>query len=402
MALYFHFNETTGDLVYSDKATYDVEGYKSLGEQTNMNPSSSSSWVFNSQRSAIVTVSKDKSVVGKIAGLTDMRTMFATCTNLTSLDLSGFDTSAVTSMNNMFNGCSSLTSLDLSGFDTSAVTDMGSMFGGCTNLTSLDLSGFDTSAVTSLNGMFIGCTNLTSLDLSGFDTSAVMDMRSMFATCSSLTSLDLSGFDTSAVMNMSNMFNGCSRLRLITISDKMTNVLSQLPADQYYPAAGGSPVAKASLTAGTWVRDEADLTKVTSIVQQAQMSQAISRRIGGVRRDLAATTSDVKELQDSVSQGNWNAEQEYYWCRCGNVVVLQVCNISLISNETKQLGSLPDTIRPTSTLPSNKAGVGILATNTASTPHVGYLYVNSDGTLTAWAPTSGQYSGQLAYLSATE
>lgn len=248
MALYFHFNETTGDLVYSDKATYDIDGYTSLGEQTDMNPGSRLDWVFHSQRSAIVTISKDESVVGKIAGLKSMYYMFENCNSLTRLDLSGFDTSAVTSMSSMFESCRSLTNFDPSGFDTSAVTRMSSMFNGCNSLTSLDLSGFDMSAVTNTLGMFASCTSL----------------------------------------------------RLITISDKMSNVLSELPADQYYPAAGGSPVAKADLTAGTWVRDEADLTKVTSIVQQAQMSQAISRRIGGLRRDLEAQIREASALLDQL------------------------------------------------------------------------------------------------------
>ena len=326
MALYFYFNETTGDLVYSDKATYSGRGYTSLGEQTNMNPSSTQSWIFNSQRSAIVTVSKDESTVEKIVELTSMYSMFYYCNNLTSLDLSGFDTSAVTHMGSMFYGCTHLTSLDLSGFDTSAVTIMGSMFKGCNNLTSLDLSGFDTSAVTNMDSMFEGCNNLTSLDLSSFDTSAVTNMVGMFKGCTHLTSLDLSGFDTSAVTNIGSMFSSCHNLtsldlsgfdtsavtimgeafytcihlRLIAISDKMSNVLSQLPADQYYPAAGGEPVAKASLTAGTWVRDEADLSLVTSIIEQAQMSQAISRRIGKLGRDLRAAIDAAKPSVDIV------------------------------------------------------------------------------------------------------
>ena len=248
MALYFYFNETTGDLIYSDQATYSGSGYTSLGKQTNMNPNGSSSWIFNSVRSTIKTVSKDPAVVGKIVGLMKMTSMFSACSRLTNLDLSGFDTSAVTNMSIMFSGCSGLTNLDLSGFDTSAVTDMSSMFNGCSGLTNLDLSGFDTSAVTSMN----------------------------------------------------NIFNNCSCLRLITISDKMSNVLSQLPAAQYYRAAGGEPVTKASLTAGTWVRDEADLSFVTSIVEQAQMSQAISRRIGKLGRDLRSTIDSVKPSVDIV------------------------------------------------------------------------------------------------------
>ena len=64
----------------------------------------------------------------------------------------------------MFTSCSGLTSLDLSSFDTSNVTDMSDMFSYCGGLTSLDLSSFDTSNVTSMNGMFEECNNLTRVD----------------------------------------------------------------------------------------------------------------------------------------------------------------------------------------------------------------------------------------------
>ena len=121
----------------------------------------------------------------------DMSSMFAYCSGLTSLDLTGFDTSAVTSMDSMFAYCSGLTSLDLSGFNTSAVTNMEMMFNKCSKLTSLDLSGFDTSAVTNMEMMFNFCSKLTSLNLSSFDTSAVTSLWYMFDDCSSLTSLIL-------------------------------------------------------------------------------------------------------------------------------------------------------------------------------------------------------------------
>lgn len=293
MALYFYFNETTGDLVYSDQATYGAEGYTSLGEQTNMDPGSYSDWVFDSKKSGIKTVSKDPAVSGTIPGLKSMSFMFYGCSSLTSLNLSGFDTSQVSSIYKMFQGCSSLTSLDLSGFDTSQVADMNSMFQGCSSLTSLDLSGFDTSGVTDMRSTFRDCSNLTSLDLSGFDTSQVTDMFNMFYDCSSLASLDLSGFDTSKVTTMSGMLNICPKLRLIAISGSMSNVLSQLPASQYYPASGGSPVAKASLTAGTWVRDEADLALVATLVETAQAAMALRRKLTSLAKRVVKLESGV-------------------------------------------------------------------------------------------------------------
>ena len=290
MALYFYFNETTGDLVYSDQATYDVDGYTSLGKQSNMNPSSSSSWVYNTKRNSIKTVSKDPAIVGKITGLTSMSFMFGGCPKLTDIDLSGFDTTSVTNMQEVFRRSGSLTNLDLSDFNTASATNMYNMFAECSSLTSLDLSNFNTTAVTNMSNMFYHCSGLTSLDLSNFNTSAVTDMDMMFQDCTNLVSLDLCSFDTTNVGGSSNrwVFENCDNLLLITISDKVSNILHNLPATQYYPAAGGDPVARANLTAGTWVRDKADLSMVTSIVEQAQMSQAISRRIGKLNRDLRA------------------------------------------------------------------------------------------------------------------
>ena len=66
-------------------------------------------------------------------------------------------------MDFMFADCSSLASLDLSGWDTSKVTRMGCMFSGCASLPSLDLSGWDTSGVEGMWGMFQGCASLSSL-----------------------------------------------------------------------------------------------------------------------------------------------------------------------------------------------------------------------------------------------
>ena len=143
--------------------------------------------------------------------------LFGDCTNLTSLDLSSFNTSKVISMYSMFCNCTNLTSLDLSSFNTSKVFNMSNMFSSCKLLTSLNLSSFDTSTVSDMSGMFNVCMSLTSLDLSNFDTSKVTDMRSMFNYCTSLTSLDLSSFDTSKVTNMLGMFDDCKSLSTLTL-----------------------------------------------------------------------------------------------------------------------------------------------------------------------------------------
>ena len=146
---------------------------------------------------------------------------FLGCKDLTVIEgLEYLNTEKVTSMRSMFASCTNLTSLDVSKFRTQNVTDMYYMFGDCSNLTSLNVSNFNTANVTDMEYMFNNCSNLTSLDVSKFDTQNVTSMWTMFKGCSSLTSLDLSNFDTQNVTNMYGMFYGCVNLATIYASDK--------------------------------------------------------------------------------------------------------------------------------------------------------------------------------------
>ena len=224
----------------------------------------------------------DVSKLTSIEGLTNLNTsemtcarnMFGMCRKLTTLDVSGFNTSSmndfqavfntceslknltglqnwnmssVENMIGMFQGCSNLTSLsDIENWDVSHAVSMRALFNGCSGLTSLDLSKWDTSGVKvnskvvtyysaihsdgtirndmpsiipgSMNSMFANCSSLVSLNLSNFDTSNVIDMASMFLNCSSLSSLDLGSFDTSNVISMAHMFRGCTSLGSLDLS----------------------------------------------------------------------------------------------------------------------------------------------------------------------------------------
>ena len=112
-----------------------------------------------------------KAIVTCDGNITSTMAMFAMCRDLTSIDLSSFDTSEVTNMGHMFEECNNLTKLDLSSFDTSKVTDMRWMFNECYKLTTLDLSSFDTSKVKYMCAMFWGCNNLTTIK-------GIIDMKS--------------------------------------------------------------------------------------------------------------------------------------------------------------------------------------------------------------------------------
>lgn len=152
------------------------------------------------------------------SSVTDLRSMFKDCTNLTELDLSGSNAENVKDMGEMFYGCRALSKLDLTDFKTGQVTTMENMFCICSTLETLDVSSFNTENVTNMLGMFNNCSSLRSLDLPGFNTANVTQMSSMFNKCSSLRSLDLSSFNTRKVTYMQNMFEGCTNLESIDLS----------------------------------------------------------------------------------------------------------------------------------------------------------------------------------------
>ena len=77
-------------------------------------------------------------------------------------------------MNGMFSGCSELTSLNISNFNTLNVTKMSLMFNGCKKLKEIKgLNTFFITNATNLGGMFQNCSELEYLDISNFDTSNV-------------------------------------------------------------------------------------------------------------------------------------------------------------------------------------------------------------------------------------
>ena len=152
--------------------------------------------------------------------VTNMSSMFYSCSSLTSLDVTHFNTANVMDMSFMFYRCLSLTSLDVTKLNTEKVTNMSYMFNNCSELISLNVTNFNTAKVTDMRYMFCGCSKLTSLDVTNFNSENVTNMNRMFCNCSKLTSLDVSNFNTKKVTNMSFMFSYCSTLTTIYVNDK--------------------------------------------------------------------------------------------------------------------------------------------------------------------------------------
>ena len=157
------------------------------------------------------------------SGTVNMLRLFTNCRELTSLDLSSFDTENVTNMSGMFLSTSSTDFMKIETitfsekFITNNVTNMAGMFGNCSNLKNLDITMFDTSKVINMSDMFSSCLSLTELNVSNFNTENVIYMQGMFWDCDSLTNLNLCSFNTSNVTNMSIMFGDSINLSYIYV-----------------------------------------------------------------------------------------------------------------------------------------------------------------------------------------
>ena len=117
-------------------------------------------------------------------------------------------------MGGMFYDCSKLTSLDVSGFDTSKVKRMGFMFNNCNSLKNIDLRSFDTS---SLDGETYNGSSSTAIGV---------DVNYMFRYCDNLESIIIG--DKFNRLDGYDMFYGCNKLKAI-ITTKTITVSSDAP-----------------------------------------------------------------------------------------------------------------------------------------------------------------------------
>lgn len=172
-----------------------------------------------------------------LSSVTDMQKMFSQCESLEEIKLPTKLGNAVTTYDAMFYACKKLNSITgLEKLNTSNAKDLNCMFQHCENLTSLDVSNFDTSHVENMGGMFEGCTKLANIKgIENFNTeqvhatgtsSANVDDRAgfeyMFAGCSSLTELNLSKWNTEKVQRFTSMFENCKSLSKLNISGSFT------------------------------------------------------------------------------------------------------------------------------------------------------------------------------------
>ena len=145
---------------------------------------------------------KLKTIIGlenfNTSKVTNMNNMFWNCIELESIDVSSFDTSNVTDMSGMFacymNNMKLKEIKGLENFDTSNVLYMFAMFQNGIELTSLDLSSFNTAKLTNTEDMFCDCEKLKTIYVSEYneETNTGWTMKSivysdyMFENCQSI------------------------------------------------------------------------------------------------------------------------------------------------------------------------------------------------------------------------
>lgn len=193
----------------------DENGTLIIGEGTFFNDNGDFSWPWKDCRNKIHAV--DGSKAFKIVGYCN--SAFNDLTEVTDIDLSGWDISEVTSIVGLFFNCKNLKTITFSSnWDTSNIKDMAFVFIQCAELKTLDLSNWNTSKVENMDALFMRCSNLTSMGIENWDTSNVVNMGNMFSECSSLKTLDLSQWDTSKVGSMYNLFESCTNLTNLTLT----------------------------------------------------------------------------------------------------------------------------------------------------------------------------------------
>jgi len=117
-----------------------------------------------------------------VSNATNLTQMFRN-TQLTSIDVSGWDLPALTSMSYMFEDCDELISVNLSNWNAPLLTDMSYVFQQSLLLQTIDLTNFYAPSLTNLTYTFYNAPNLSNIiDINNLDVSNVTSMQSTFQT----------------------------------------------------------------------------------------------------------------------------------------------------------------------------------------------------------------------------
>mgnify|MGYP002765683755 CR=1 FL=1 len=144
------------------------------------------------------------------------------------------------------NNCTALTSLNVSGWNTSNVTNMNTVFHNCSALTSLDLTGWSAAKVTEMNYMFVDCKLLQEVTLDKDFVFVGVDGYLPFPSPTYITGATGKWYDTTSGTGYTP-----AELAAVTRTGTVT-----------YTAVLPTPVMKST---SSWANGLADKTSVTKI-----------------------------------------------------------------------------------------------------------------------------------------
>ena len=172
----------------------------------------------------------------------NMDTTFYYCSSLRRLDLSKWNTANVTSMRGTFGACGAST-INVANWNTSSCTNMRSTFMNMENLTSLDLSGWDTSKAKDISSFISRSTNLSTVTGNiklGVISDAmwlIKEMPNIKCTITATDSYNSSSFSSSYSGMIRNSTNGSGRVNVNYTSNART-LANEIVSDS---RSGSSP-----------------------------------------------------------------------------------------------------------------------------------------------------------------
>lgn len=236
-----------------------------------------------------------------ISRCTSMASMFQSCKKLKSVDLTPLNTSKVTNMSGIFTLCESLESVNVKGLNTSNVTSMNSLFDRCYSLKSVDISSWNTDKVTTFNRMFWNCQKLTDVKFYCSKTSLVeAGVKEMFTNCYLLPMVDMSSFDFHNANDFTSIFSNCKSLQTVVFGKSNTSKIIYMK--NAFAGVGGN---------GEFTCVDADFSSATTMDSSFKGCTATSINLSGWKttsvQNLSSTFAGCGNAK-KINISGWSAD----------------------------------------------------------------------------------------------
>jgi surface protein len=249
------------------------DGLSSVAVTTNVSGGGDLSEYFNDTITSTSSSGKDtlNKLVKKLPEITVANNVTSLANAFTYLKVEEFSKitfgTNITSLSNMFSNCSNVSSIDTSGFNTSNVTNFYGMFDSCSNLENLDFNNINVSSGTDFRNMFSSCSKIKNINASSWISQNAQTMNSMFDSCRLLTSIDLSSFTTPNLTDTAYMFSNCQALQHLDIRNMIFDNVSSY-SYMFRSVPNNCEIIVKDDTQKTWITSNfSNLTNVKTVAE---------------------------------------------------------------------------------------------------------------------------------------